>query len=201
MVTYEAVDFLSTDDGLSSTDVLDVPPSLDFTDLEFNSFQPDRILQLKRNAQVILIRNLSVERNLVNGSKGVVIDFLENVYDPCVGRRVRLPIVQFSDGSQHVMGYTQFVTPFKCESVHLVRRQIPLKLGWALTVHRSQGMTLDRVDIDLFRAFAPGHAYVAMSRVRALAGLNLVNFGIKSLIRNVKVGRFYRDTFVDSSQI
>ena len=196
--SFEAVDFLSTEENLGRSDILTMPPSPHFTDIEFNSFQPDRILSLKRNAQVILIRNLSIERNLVNGSKGVVIDFVENAFDPCIGKRIRLPVVQFTDGSKHVIGYTDFVTPFRSEDVHLVRKQIPLKLGWALTVHRSQGMTMDRVDIDLGRAFAPGHAYVAVSRVRTLEGLNLKNFGQGSLIRNLKVLSFYERLFKEN---
>jgi ATP-dependent DNA helicase PIF1 len=193
-MTYEAIDYVSTEQGLSQTELSVVPPSPEYTDLEFNAFQPDRILQLKPFAQVILIRNLSIQHGLVNGSKGVVVDFAD-VYDPCLGKSHRLPVVQFSDGSKHIIGYTQFITPFKCEDVMLVRRQIPLKLGWALTVHRSQGMSLDRVDIDLGRAFAPGHAYVALSRVRSLAGLNLKKFGLQSLIPNGKVDRFYDELF------
>lgn len=196
LAAYESVDFLaSSDQDLSQTTILSTPPSLDYTNLEFNAFQPDRILHLKRNAQVILIRNLSIDRHLVNGSKGVVVDFVDDAFDPCLGRRLRLPVVRFTDGSEHVIGYTQFSTPFRGDAVTLVRRQIPLKLGWALTVHRSQGMTMDRVDIDLGRAFAPGHAYVAMSRVKTLSGLNLKNFSSQSLLASRKVSSFYSSLF------
>lgn len=63
-------------------------------------------------------------------------------------------------------------------------KQFPLRLGWSLTIHKAQGMTLDCVDIDVQEAFAPGQAYVALSRCRSIEGLYLQN-PIK--LKNVKI--------------
>ena len=72
---------------------------------------------------------------------------------------------------------------------HLERYQFPLELAWAMTIHRVQGLSMDRAVIDLGTdVFAPGQAYVALSRVRSLAGLLLCNFNVACLrLTNPKV--------------
>jgi ATP-dependent DNA helicase PIF1 len=59
--------------------------------------------------------------------------------------------------------------------------QLPLRLAWAITIHKSQGMSLDAAEIDLSRSFAPGMGYVALSRVRTLEGLKLTGFNHQAL--------------------
>ena len=70
--------------------------------------------------------------------------------------------------------------------------QIPFALGWALSVHKSQGMTLDRVEVNLARAFEAGMAYVALSRAKSLKGLRISGgISAQSLKADSKVVAFY----------
>jgi ATP-dependent DNA helicase PIF1 len=66
-----------------------------------------------------------------------------------------------------------------------------LKLAWALTIHKSQGSTLDRAEIDISEAFAPGQVYVALSRVRSLASLKIKSFSPYKIKVNKKCFDFY----------
>lgn len=113
-------------------------------------------LELKEEAQVVLVRNLFGP--LVNGSRGVVIS--------CG----KLPVVQFDCGVTKVIEEYEF-TFYAGPGSYMVRSQLPIRLGWAITVHKSQGMSLSRAELSLQGAFAFGQVYVALSRVASLAGL------------------------------
>jgi len=95
---------------------------------------------------------------LVNGSRGVV----ESIRD---GR----PVVRFDTGQSVHVGLERFTNGSSHAS--LLRIQVPLKLAWALTVHKAQGMTLTRAELQVADAFDPGQTYVALSRLTDLAGL------------------------------
>lgn len=155
-------------------------------------------LKLCVGAQVILIQNVNVEEGLVNGSRGTVVGFQRH-RDAVMDMEMDLPIVRFnstgvhSGGNEFVVGYSVFERRLDNDSISLQRRQIPLKLGWALTVHKSQGMSLDRVEIDLPRSFSPGQAYVAFSRAKHLEGLVVRNFARNVVYTTQKVKQFYSD--------
>ncbi|KAM5148152.1 ATP-dependent DNA helicase PIF1 [Mantella aurantiaca] len=139
-------------------------------------------LQLKNGAQVMLAKNLDVARGLVNGARGVVIGF--------EGAGKALPKVRFLCGVTEVMKMERWVIKAN-GGVYLTRQQLPLKLAWAISIHKSQGMTLDCVEISLSRVFESGQAYVALSRARSLQGLRVMDFDAKAVSANPYVLQFY----------
>lgn len=142
-------------------------------------------LVLKVGAQVVLLKNLDVENGLANGSRGVVVGFIEPGF---VG-----PVIRFVSGL--TISFAQ-QTPFSVSVPNgkATRLQFPLRLAWAITTHKSQGMTLDRVKVNLERAFAPGQAYVAFSRVRSPDGLELSGSLNASMVTShPKIAKFLAD--------
>lgn len=120
------------------------------------------VLELKIGAHVMCIKN-SLEKKYVNGSLGVVTDF-----EPHTG----YPIVKLNNGrTVAIKPDTWQLTDGDKVRASLV--QLPLRLAWAITVHKSQGMTLDAARIDLSNAFVEGMGYVALSRVKSLQNLSL----------------------------
>lgn len=119
-------------------------------------------LQLKKGALVMAVKN-AADRKYANGSIGTVVDFEPGT---------EYPVVEFRSGT------TVTMTPDTWELRDGDKKrasitQIPLRLAWAITVHKSQGMTLDAARIDLRKAFVEGMGYVALSRVKNLRNLYL----------------------------
>jgi len=127
------------------------------------------LLELKKGASVMFVKN-NFEAGYVNGTVGEVIDFDEENF----------PIVETTAGDHLVVTPVTWVI----EDQNVIQAQIsqlPLRLAWAVTVHKSQGMSLDAAEIDLSRSFVPGMGYVALSRVRALSGLKLLGLNAMAL--------------------
>ena len=127
-------------------------------------------LRLKTGAEVMFIKN-NYEEGYVNGTRGVI-DGFDSAGEPVVritssGKRI---VVSAKDWEIEENG-----------KVKASITQYPLRLAWAITIHKSQGMSLDSAEIDLSKTFAYGMGYVALSRVRTLAGVRLVGFDKKSL--------------------
>ncbi len=140
----------------------------------------DAVLQLTIGAQVMLLVNM-LDKNLANGSRGVVVDFDSKGF----------PLVQF-DHSQ-----VELITTHRWDFEAYNKKicyidQIPLKLAWAITTHKSQGMSIDVVEIDMNRAFVAGQIYVALSRVRSLDGLYITNINYDKIQCKPRVIDFYK---------
>ena len=127
-------------------------------------------LVLKKGALVMCVRN-SPDKRFANGSLGVVTDF-----EPVLG----YPIVQLRSGKEITIGLETWELR-DGDKKRASLSQIPLRLAWAITVHKSQGMTLDAARIDLRKAFVEGMGYVALSRVRRLDSLSLLGLNNMSL--------------------
>lgn len=141
-------------------------------------------LVLKVGAQVMLITNLDQEKGLVNGSRGVVTGFRENL---------NWPIVLFKNGQQLA------IEPFIWKSDHeppIERSQIPLRLAYSLTIHKAQGATLDCSLIDIGTStFEYGQAYVALSRAKNLESLYIHEVTAGAFRAHPLVKKFYAGTY------
>lgn len=153
-------------------------------------------LVLKEEAMVMCTKN-NFEAGYVNGTLGRVVRFEgEEGY----------PVIKTADGREIT------ITPMSWSvsedgKVLAEITQVPLRLAWAITVHKSQGMSLDAAEIDLSRAFVYGQGYVALSRVRTLIGLRTLGMNANALMVDPKIvardNEFQRqssaaeDTFAD----
>jgi ATP-dependent DNA helicase PIF1 len=200
------------------------------------NFMAPKKLELKKGAQVMLIKNM--DDSLVNGSLGKVVRFMtEQMFEKYVAGEIELP----RDGSNeeemgHVSAETrkklsnlahkplaadtgplypvvEFLLPdgintrellcqpedWKIElpngEIQAQRRQIPLILAWALSIHKAQGQTLERVKVDLRKVFENGQAYVALSRATTQEGLWVQNFNAKAVMAHPRVGEFYNSLY------
>ncbi|MFA6446003.1 MAG: AAA family ATPase [Candidatus Paceibacterota bacterium] len=120
---------------------------------------PEKLL-LKKGARVMFVKN-NFEQGYVNGTLGTVIGFDHDgpIVQTLTGKRIKVTTAEWRIDDE---GKTKALIS-----------QIPLRLAWAITVHKSQGMSLDTAEIDLSKCFEPGMGYVALSRVRSLEGLLL----------------------------
>jgi len=164
-------------------------------------------VEMKVGAQVMLLRNLQEEnvppkQRLVNGSRGVVIAFQpSDVLLGGWGEEVEWPVVEFvtlerCPQSGKPLRRIKRIEPetFSREVYRkgkCFRSQVPLKLAWALTIHKAQGVTLPLVKVDLEGQLNPGQAYVALSRASSRHGLQIVNFSPSCVKVDGLVSKFY----------
>ena len=165
--------------------VLASPPSAEQCEMEhtflINNIMADKVIILKKGTQVMCIANIDMEsaEPIVNGSQGIVIDFVGN-----------LPLVQFNSGARRTVGYHTWNSETH-PSIGV--KQIPLIYAWAITIHKAQGVSLDMAQSDAgSNIFECGQTYVALSRIKSLAGLYLTAFNPQKIKVNKKVQEYYK---------
>jgi ATP-dependent DNA helicase PIF1 len=148
---------------------------------------PER-LELKKGAEVMFVANKPKD-GFVNGTRGRVVDFDGDT-----------PVVLLpSDREIRVERHS-----WKLEEDGRVRAeigQLPLRLAWAITIHKSQGMSLDAAEIDLSRSFTPGMGYVALSRVRSMDGVYLTGINQMALAMHPMIFAFDADLRASSEAL
>ncbi len=130
------------------------------------------ILLLKQGAKVMFIKN-SFDQGYVNGTLGHVVKF----------NKQGLPVVKTFNGN-YVSAEPASWLIEEDGKIKAEITQVPLRLAWAITVHKSQGMNLDAAEIDLSKSFIEGMGYVALSRLKSLAGLKLIGVNEMALAVN-----------------
>ncbi len=126
------------------------------------------VLELKKGARVMFVKN-DRDGRYVNGTIGTI-----------VGYELGNPVVETLAGERIVAEEAEWNIEEDSKPLATVE-QVPLRLAWAITVHKSQGMSLDAAEIDLSKAFTPGQGYVALSRLRTLGGLVLTGLNEQAL--------------------
>ena len=150
--------------------------------LRKNALFEDEV-RLKKGAQVMCIANVDMDvARICNGSVGVILEFVATPAGP-------FPLVKFNNGAERIM--TRHCWP--SENIEgLALAQVPLILAWAVTIHKSQGATLDLMEIDVGSdVFEYGQTYVGLSRARSLDGLYIKSFVPEKIKVNPKVQAFY----------
>ncbi|MEN9912838.1 MAG: hypothetical protein RLY66_246 [Candidatus Parcubacteria bacterium] len=142
--------------------------------LKKSCLAPDK-LRLKKGARVMCVKN-NFEEGYVNGTLGVIVSCGWGI-DPVI-RTAATP--DYPDGREVAIKIADWTIEDDGRIIAQIS-QYPLRLAWAITVHKSQGMSLDAVEVDLSKSFEPGMGYVALSRVRTLAGLSILGMNQHAL--------------------
>ena len=145
-----------------------------------NNLMAEKSLPLRIGTVVMCIANLNVESGIINGSQGIVIDFKGDN-----------PVVKFNDGNIITIG----AHVWQSEKIPAIAvQQLPLIYAWAITIHKAQGVTLDKAYIDIGdQIFECGQSYVALSRIKTLEGLYLKNFDFTKIKVNKNVKEYYNN--------
>ena len=168
-------------DTINSKSLYDLEGKSKFYTAEIIGDFPDKIhpidekLELKIGAQIMFIKNdLSAEKNYFNGKMGIIKSLSEAeiiVHFPEENKTIEVDKYEWQNIRYSINENTKEIK----EEVLGTFVHYPIKLAWAITVHKSQGLTFDKAALDVSQVFVPGQAYVALSRLRSLNGLVLLS--------------------------
>ncbi len=155
--------------------------------LQKNCIAPQS-LTIKIGAQVMMTKNTYQKDGIINGSLGIVESFS--------GKKSH-PIVKFENGTKITIKPEEWLIEKYDESKKTLvteagMNQIPLILAWAITIHKSQGLTLDKISCDLSNIFSPGQAYVALSRAKSLDGVFIQSINFDRITAEKEAIEFYQ---------
>lgn len=140
-------------------------------------------IELTLNAQIIIIRNINVEESLVNGTRGVV-KHLGNDF----------VVINDVNGNIHTIKYftDTYNNSISSKSSYIIH--MPIRICYALSIHKSQGMTIDALELDLGpNIFTCGQSYTALSRAKKLSSIKIIDIDKDSFRTNIDVKNFYKD--------
>lgn len=168
-------------DQINTQSLLDLAGQTNYYQAEITGDFPEKIyplestLELKVGAQIMFIKNdLSFEKQFFNGKMGVVQSLSSReilVFFPEENKTIEVEKYEWENIRYTVNPNTKEIE----EEVLGTYVHYPIKLAWAITVHKSQGLTFDKAALDVSQVFLPGQAYVALSRLRSLEGLVLLS--------------------------
>ncbi len=146
------------------------------------SVRASQKLTLKVGAKVMFVKN-NYDEGYINGTLGEVVGYerADVLNDEEAITNMELPIVKLLHGRRLTVQPTEWSIDNDAGSPLASFNQIPLRLAWAITVHKSQGMTLEAAEVDLSKSFERGQGYVALSRLKSITGLKLAGFNNTAL--------------------
>lgn len=162
-------------------------------DFPAHAYPADEVFECKKDAQVMFVKNdMNREKRFYNGKIGKITGFRKDtIYVRCPGENEDIEIgpVEWTNVKYTLNEQTKEVE----EQLLGTFTQYPLKLAWAITIHKSQGLTFERAIIDAQAAFAHGQVYVALSRCKSFEGIVLRSKIIPSSVKTDQVVKTYTD--------